>query len=317
MKRTGILLLHIGLFLLTLITTLWAGVTWQGGVVHLESLGALARSLTAGAPYAFGLIIFLSVHEFGHYFASMRHGVQASLPFYIPVPPLPFLLSLGTMGAVIKIRDRMPGTRALFDIGAAGPLSGFAVSLVLLAWGFGGLPPEPAVTAPIPLQAAGDGRLVFGKNLIWILMERAIAPESHLLMSDLPQYPLLFTGWIGTFVTALNLLPAGQLDGGHVTYSMFGRRGHTLGARATLVAILLLGLPSSLDMLLPAMLPHTLTAWSWPGWMLWAAILWKIIGTGHPPTMYDQPLDTGRHALGWLTILLFLISFTPVPFTLT
>ncbi|KZK73555.1 MAG: peptidase M50 [Pelodictyon luteolum] len=315
MKRTGSILLHIGLFLLTLLTTLWAGVTWQGGVVHYENMGTLASSLAIGAPYAFGLILFLSVHEFGHYFASMRHGVQASLPFYIPVPPLPFLLSLGTMGAVIKIRDRMPGTRALFDIGAAGPLSGFAVSLALLAWGFGSLPPEPLMMAPVPVTD-GEGTLVFGKNLIWILMEQAIAPGHCLRMSDIPQYPLLFTGWIGTFVTALNLLPAGQLDGGHVTYAMFGRSGHKLGARVTLGTIILFGLPSSIDMLLPAMLPQALIAWSWPGWMLWAAILWKVIGTAHPPTLYDHPLDTGRNALGWLTILLFLLSFTPVPFTI-
>lgn len=307
------LMLHIGLFLATLLTTLWAGVVWSGGSVRLEGAGALAASLAAGAPYAAGLLGFLTVHEFGHYFASMRHGVRATLPYYIPVPPLPSLLSLGTMGAVIRIRDRIPSTRALFDIGAAGPLSGFAVVLALLVWGFVSLPADGGAL-PHPATADAEGTLVFGRNLLWIVMERALSEGARIPMSELHLHPLLFTGWLGSFVTALNLLPAGQLDGGHLTYAMFGREGHRTVARAALSSITLLGLPSMLELIVPGTVPESILFWSWPGWLLWAAILWKVLGTAHPPTLRDARLDPRRRSAGWLTVLIFTITFTPVPF---
>ncbi|TCD48799.1 site-2 protease family protein [Chlorobium sp. N1] len=315
MNGTRRLALHIGLFLATVLTTLWAGVAWSGGTVRLENAGACLRSLQGGAAYSAGLLTFLTVHEFGHYFASLRHGVRATLPYYIPVPPLPSLLSLGTMGAVIRIRDRMPGTKALLDIGAAGPLSGFMVTLGLLVWGFLALPAVGAAEAH-PLAAADAGEtIVFGRNLLWIILERLLRPEGPVPMSQLPLHPLLFTGWIGAFVTALNLLPAGQLDGGHVTYAMFGRRGHRRIARTTLSAITLLGLPSMLELLLPGTVPGALLAWSWPGWLLWAAIIWKLLGTAHPPALSERRLEGGRRAAGWLTASVFLLTFTPVPFS--
>jgi membrane-associated protease RseP (regulator of RpoE activity) len=313
--------LHITLFLLTVLSTLWAGAFWSG-----------KETLVSGIPYSFCLLLFLSVHEFGHFFATLHHRVRATLPYYIPVPPLPFLLSLGTMGAVIKIKEKIPGTNALFDIGIAGPLSGFAVCTGLLVYGFLNLPPadfiysihpeyltKGGMQAPLP-----QGALSLGKNLLWIVLEQCIAPKNLPPMTEMYHYPFLFTGWLGSLVTALNLLPVGQLDGGHITYAMFGRKGHAKAARAFLLFIVLLGLPSFLELLLSlfkpdAMLfiPPFILQWSWSGWMLWAFILSRLIGLNHPPTWHDHPLTRPRKLLGWIAIAIFFLTFTPVPFGIT
>ena len=313
--------LHFALFLLTVLSTLWAGAFWGG-----------TKTLVSGIPYSFCLLLFLSVHEFGHFFATLHHRVRATLPYYIPVPPLPFLLSLGTMGAVIKIKEKIPGTKALFDIGIAGPLSGFAVCSGLLIYGFLHLPPanfiytihpeyltQPGMQIPVP-----QGTLRLGKNLLWIALEYCIAPKNLPPMTEMYHYPFLFTGWLGTLVTALNLLPVGQLDGGHITYAMFGRKGHAKAARTFLIFIVLLGFPSFLELLLSLvkpdavlLIPPLLLHWSWPGWLLWALILSRVIGLRHPPTGNDQQLTTPRIVFGWITIVIFFLTFTPVPFDIT
>ncbi len=313
--------LHITLFLLTVLSTLWAGAFWGG-----------KETLVSGIPYSFCLLLFLSVHEFGHFFATLHHRVRATLPYYIPVPPLPFLLSLGTMGAVIKIKEKIPGTNALFDIGIAGPLSGFAVCTGLLVYGFLNLPPadfiysihpeyltKGGIQAPLP-----QGALSLGKNLLWIVLEYFIAPKNLPPMTEMYHYPALFTGWLGSLVTALNLLPVGQLDGGHITYAMFGRKGHAKAARVFLLFIVLLGLPSFLELLLSLFkpdavlfIPPVILQWSWSGWMLWAFILSRLIGINHPPTWHDHPLTTPRKLLGWIAIAIFFLTFTPVPFGIT
>ena len=134
-------ILHLALFFITLLTTLWAGSFWSGHSVRFESISMFLHDLRYGMPYAISLLLFLGTHEFGHFFAAFFHRMRATLPYFIPVPPLPFLLSLGTLGAVIRIKDRIPNTRALFDTGVAGPLSGFAVAFGLLVYGFTHLPP--------------------------------------------------------------------------------------------------------------------------------------------------------------------------------
>ncbi len=324
--------LHLALFLLTVLTTLWAGTFWGGHPATFASFPLFINSLASGASYSASLLLFLSVHEFGHFFASMHHRVRATLPYYLPVPPLPFFLSLGTMGAVIKVKERIPGTNALFDIGIWGPMSGFAVCVGLLVYGFLNLPPadfiytihpeyltQGALQTPVP-----QGELILGKNLLWIGLEYVIAPKNLPPMTEMYHYPFLFTGWLGSLVTALNLLPIGQLDGGHITYAMFGQKGHAKAARAFLLFISLLGFPSLLKLLLSLLkpdavllIPPVMLQWSWSGWILWAFILSRLIGLKHPPTGDDYSLDASRKVWGWAAIAVFFVTFIPVPFGIT
>jgi membrane-associated protease RseP (regulator of RpoE activity) len=322
--------LHIALFLATVLTTLYAGAFWGGHpVVFSAEPQEIVRTLSGGVPYSFSLLFFLSVHEFGHYFATVRHRISSSLPFYIPLPPLPMFFSLGTMGAVIRIRERMTGTNALFDIGVSGPLAGFAACTGLLVYGFLNLPPadyiytiHPEYLKPGVMEAAARSEtLHLGRNLLWLALEGIIRPKELPPMTEMYHYPFLFAGWLGTVVTALNLLPVGQLDGGHIVYAMFGRNGQTRIAKIFLLFITLLGLPAFVELLLlifspdlASIVPASILQYSWSGWILWAFILHRFIGTNHPPAGYEHPLDPLRQALGWLSIAVFIICFTPVPF---
>jgi membrane-associated protease RseP (regulator of RpoE activity) len=324
--------LHLLLFFLTVFTTLMAGAFWGGHSVNITSFPIFISSLSTGIPYSMSLLLFLTVHEFGHFFAAQHHRVRATLPYYLPLPPLPSLLSLGTMGAVIKVRERIPGTNSLFDIGISGPIGGFLVCIGLLVYGFLNLPPvdfiysiHPEYMAKGGLQTpVSGGTLILGKNLLWIGLEYCIAPKNLPPMTEMYHYPFLFAGWLGSLVTALNLLPVGQLDGGHITYAMFGKRGHAKVAKTFLLFIILLGFPSFLELLLSwlkpeaiAMIPTVMLHWSWPGWILWSLILSRFIGLNHPPTVHDHPLSKPRIIYGWLAIVIFFITFTPVPFGIT
>ncbi|MFZ4524388.1 MAG: site-2 protease family protein [Chlorobium sp.] len=324
--------LHLGLFLLTVFTTLWAGTFWSGHPATFVSVPLFINSLATGKSYSASLLLFLSAHEFGHFFASLHHRVRATLPYYIPVPPLPFFLSLGTMGAVIKVKERMPETNALFDIGIWGPMSGFAISVWLLVFGFLNLPPADFIYSVHPeYLTQGDlqvpvpgGTLILGKNLLWIGLEYVFAPKTLPPMTEMYHYPFLFTGWLGSLITALNLLPVGQLDGGHITYAMFGKKGHAKAARAFLYFITLLGFPALLKLLFillspdaVSLIPPVLLQWSWSGWILWVFILLRFIGINHPPTLDDHELNIRRKVSGWSAIAVFCITFTPVPFGIT
>ena len=324
--------LHIGLLIITLVTTLWAGAFWTGNPVRFNSVSSFLHDLRYGAPYSLSLLFFLGAHEFGHFFAAFYHRMRATLPYFIPVPPLPFLLSLGTFGAVIRIKDRIPHTNALFDTGVAGPLAGFAVSLGLLVYGFTHLPPFEYIYTIHPEYAAfgnvpsppPPNTLFLGKNALYLLLEKILSPAYSPTMTEMYHYPFLFTGWLGCFVTAINLLPVGQLDGGHILYAMFGQKGHKAGAITFLVIITSLGLPSFIHLLFvlasPGAVPHIpelILAWSWPGWILWAIILTRFLGTDHPATMLDHELSPGRKLTGWLAIVIFFLCFTPVPFGIT
>ncbi len=322
--------LHAALFLLTVVTTMYAGTFWGGHpAVITPDLQKVLKSLTSGIPYSFSLLLFLTVHEFGHYFATVSHRIRATLPYYIPLPPLPMFLSLGTMGAVIRIRERITGTNALFDIGIAGPLSGFAVCTGILVYGFLNLPPadfiytvHPEYLQPGVREAASrSDTLLLGKNLLWIGIEMLIGPKDLPPMTEMYHYPYLFAGWLGSVVTALNLLPVGQLDGGHIVYAMFGRKGHKLIAKSFLVFITILGIPSFIELLLllvnpglAALVPEMLLRHSWSGWILWAFILHRFLGTDHPPARYEHALDPRRRGLGWIATVIFILTFTPVPF---
>lgn len=324
--------LHIGLFVFTLFTTLWAGAFWTGHPVRFNTFTTFLHDLRYGLPYGLSLLVFLGTHEFGHFFAALYHRMRATLPYFIPVPPLPFLLSLGTLGAVIRIKDRIPDTKALFDTGVSGPLSGFVVAFGLLVYGFTHLPPADYIFTIHPEYEALGGipsppppnTLFLGKNLLYFLLEKTLNPVYSPPMTEMYHYPYLFAGWLGCFVTALNLLPVGQLDGGHVIYAMFGGNAHRTWALAFLLIITILGLPSLALLLFELVSPGTafplsepVIAWSWPGWILWALILAKVLGINHPPTMLDHELSTGRNFTGWIAIIIFFLCFTPVPFGIT
>src|SRR5579884_3503115 len=210
------------LFLLTLLTTTMAGAYLAGAELSLmsplASLGALAEGLSFSIP----LMAILLAHELGHYFTSRRHGVDASLPYFIPVPP-PFstIFIFGTLGAFIRMRNIPPSRRVMFDIGAAGPWAGMLIALPATIIGL-----QHSTIGPLDSSAGG---LDLGNSLLFLGLSRwilGVDPNSV----NITLHPIALAGWLGFFVTMLNLLPSGQLDGGHVSYALFGRR-HRLISR--------------------------------------------------------------------------------------
>lgn len=253
--------------------------------VILFILTIFSTYLTAGLWYAIPIITILLAHEMGHYVMCRRYGVIATLPFFIPFPIAnPF----GTMGAVIQMKGAMPSRRALFDIGAAGPLAGLILAIPTV---FFGISHSQIIAAPQMPEAS----LILGESLLFKLL-------AYLAVGNLPEgqdilmHPAAYAGWAGLFVTALNLLPIGQLDGGHILYSIFGKL-------STPVNFAFLGLLGVLTFI-------------YPGWALLFALL-LIFGRKHPAPMDDfTPLDRKRKILGVFIFLFFVLSFTPVPIKL-
>jgi len=268
-------MVHLLLLVATIVTTTMAGARMAG--VTPTSLGSLA----AGLPFSITLLGILVTHEAGHYLMCRRHGVAASLPYVLPAPPF-FLL--GTFGAVIRVRSRFPDRRALFDMGAAGPWAGFVVALVAMVVGLR----LSSVDATLP-----EGPVVMlGDSILTGFLARVVlhAPPDTVML-----HPVAFAAWAGLLVTSLNLLPAGQLDGGHVLYAARGRR-------AVLLPVLLL-----------AVLIWLAIAGS-PFWVVWSVVAAAMLFMGHPPTMNDaQPLGLGRQVGAVLSLVLFIITFVPEP----
>ena len=323
---TPSILKHSGLFLATLATTTVSGMLWQNKT-DLSDIGA-------GFVYALSALFILSCHEFGHYFAARRHGVRVTLPFYIPLPPVPGMINFGTLGAVIRTREPIPGRRALFDIGIAGPIAGFIAAIIVLAAGFMTLPGTDFLVAIHPdydfsIGAATSAEqgfsLRFGSTLLYEAMQFLFARTGAYVppMSEMYHYPLLITGWFGLLVTALNLLPAGQLDGGHITYAMFGDRqriiGHitfglllVFGGMGVLPALLdLAGLQSQAMMLIGAV--DAYESWFWPGWLFWAVLVFVFIKIKHPPIPLDEDLTPRRRMLGWSSYAMLALCVSPAP----
>jgi membrane-associated protease RseP (regulator of RpoE activity) len=300
--------LHLLLFIITFFTTTLAGVEWVNKDPF--ELG----NFHYGLPYSLSLLAMLSAHEFGHYFAARSYGIQATLPYFIPIPPpLLFLNPFGTMGAVIRIRSGWSSRKALFDIGIAGPIAGLVVTFGLLAYGLMTLPakeyiymvhPEYRVTGIIP-----EGGLTFGTSaLFWLYSKISVTHGFFPPMNEIYHYPFLCVGWFGLFVTALNLLPVGQLDGGHILYALTGSKMQGKIARVFFLFLIVMGLGSLIPLLGWKLRLGTL------GWLLWAAILFFIIKLDHPAIPGDEPLTPGRKFLGWATMVTFLLIFPPVPF---
>ena len=293
--------MHLLLFLLTLFSMMVAG-SMQQGVNPLQGFDQLVH-LVEGWPFASTLLAILTVHEFGHYFAAKRWGVKASLPYFLP---LPFVSFLGTLGAVIRIHSPIPHKRALLDIGAAGPLAGFVVAVGACIVG---LPlsqvVDPAYFGVLPRQLEPT-TIQLGAPLLFQGLSAWLSPEVIANDQFVLLHPIAFAGWVGLFITAFNLIPVGQLDGGHIVYALAGR-AHGLIGRFTFSALLGLGLYGVCSPFwdLPA---------GWPGWLVLALLL-TLFGRSHPPLYHPAiPLNLKRRIVGWLCILVFVLCFTPVPF---
>ncbi len=266
-RETRRVLFQIALFTATFISTTVAGNEWVYGRSMFFTPDYGWQDFVNGLSFSIPLLLILTVHEFGHYFVAMWHKVKTSLPYYIPIPPIPYLpFSIGTMGAVIRLRSRPKSNLENFDIGLAGPLAGFAVALLIMAYGFITLPspdyifqfhPEYkqfglnyADTVYTKAYMKGQPNLVdvrIGTNgIFWIFGKLFAAPDRVPNPHELMHYPVLLACYIALFVTCLNLLPIGQLDGGHVTYGLFGFRRHRQIATVFYIALMFyagLGLP--------------------------------------------------------------------------
>jgi membrane-associated protease RseP (regulator of RpoE activity) len=269
-----------GLFLATA-----ASVFAVGAFTLVERAGILVTvfDVRSGLELAFSLLAILLAHEFGHYVACRYYRVDSTLPYFIPLPV--FTLA-GTLGAFIKIRAPIPHRRALFDIGVAGPLAGFAVCLPVLVMGV-------LQGTWAPLTNNGEGPGYFGEPLLFewcVRLLKGPAPENSTLVIG----PYGLAAWFGLFVTALNMMPVGQLDGGHVTHALFPRHAHLVSRAGLLVCLGLL--------------------YFRPTWMLWTLLLWLLARRPHPPTLDEQaPVGRARLWVGLLSYAVFALSFTPHP----
>ena len=269
-------------FVMTVLSTLIAGTYLEGAPLDfpIHEFGRIAD----GVPFAATLLGILAAHEFGHWFAARRYGLDVTLPFFIP---LPLLSPIGTLGAVIKMKTPIYTRRMLLDVGAAGPLAGLVVAIPVTIWG--------VVHSPVLPTQPGAG-IMLGEPLLFKAIVALFGPPV-VEGQDLYLGNVAFSGWIGLLVTALNMLPVGQLDGGHVVYSLLGRKQHAIGW-VFFVAILVMG-------------------WWWPGWYVWGALILFLIRIRHPPVLDPRlELDPARKAAGWLAVAAFVACFTPVPFDL-
>jgi membrane-associated protease RseP (regulator of RpoE activity) len=292
------LALHIALFLLTLLTTTIVG----AGLAQSFRDGApvdLDRSLLVfvdfprhpallldGLPFSLTLLLILLAHEMGHYLTCLRYGIDASLPYFLPAPTL-----IGTFGAFIRIRSPIYTKRALFDVGIAGPLAGFALLLPALAIG--------VANSKVIHGIAMRGDYVFGTPAILRIFEWAIFPGVP--SADIYLHPMARAAWVGILATALNLLPIGQLDGGHILYSFVGPVHRRLSK-------IFLGALVGVAVFSSVYYDNWLTG---APWLLWAVLL--IFALRHPAICDISPMDPLRTKLGWLALVIFLLCFTLAP----
>lgn len=256
-KEQKRILIQVLLFITTFFTTTLAGAWWCFGKLFISLFPFFynpeftLQDFLQGMQFSVPFLLILTVHEFGHYFTALYHKVKSSLPYYIPFPPV--LFSIGTMGALIRLRSKVPSSKKNFDIGIAGPLAGFVVALCVLYYGFATLPPPEHIFTIHPeyeqygldyadhVYAQNDSALniSLGKNLLFAFFENAIADPARVPnVHEMMHYPFLFAGFLALVFTSLNLLPIGQLDGGHVLYGLVGFRKHRVIASAIFIAFI-------------------------------------------------------------------------------
>ncbi len=298
--------IHGGLFILTLISTTLGGAEWTFGK-SIFSPGFSWSDFQSGLPYSVSFLGILTIHEFGHYFTAMYYRIKASLPYYIPLPW--FIFPLGTMGAIIRIKGHVSSKQQHFDIGIAGPLAGFVVAMGVLWYGFTHLPPPEYIFQIHPeyakygldyanfvyrpefMQKSGGIDISIGKNIIFSFFENFVADPSRLPNAhEIMHYPFLFAGFLSLVFTSINLLPIGQLDGGHVLYGLVGYQLHRIIASVIFIAFLffsVLGLLSPTEPqaellweipLLIGFIYMCLTGlkWSWKNTLMTAVILFTV-----------------------------------------
>lgn len=354
---------HGGLFLLTVLTATLAGSEWvYGKSIMVSGEHALTwRYFFKSLAYSIPFIGILLVHELGHLFMSIYHRVLCSLPYFIPgwlfgAP------AIGTFGAIIRMKGFVNSRKKFFDIGVAGPLAGFVVALGVLAYGFTTLPPADYIYEIHPEYAdpsfegypEGENFRLGDNLLFWAMSESLADPERMPTMSEVIHYPYLFAGYLALFFTALNLLPIGQLDGGHVIFGLFPKHHKSISLIAFSGFLFYAGLGMisphfPLDELLfrvplylgflyicfqksglslqtrltfvlgMAALQYVLVYFQpslegYPGWLFFGFLLGRVMGTQHPEVSGQFPLDSRRKWIGWLAILIFVLCFSPRPF---
>lgn len=411
-KETKRILFQVALFFFTVFSTTVAGneLAYGRSIFFTPDYGW--HDFVNGLSFSVPLLLILTVHEFGHYFVALYHKVKTSLPYYIPIPPIPFLPSLGTMGAVIRLRSRPYSNIQSFDIGLAGPLAGFVAAIIIMIYAFITLPPAEhvfqfhpeyekfglnyadtvykeayiksestkrlneykkadslriaeAIKENKPVEKSRelterDFRgmdLQIGNTLAFMMLGKVFAepdriPNPHEIM----HYPVLLACCIALLFTSLNLLPIGQLDGGHVVYGMFGFQAHKIIATVFFVALMFysgLGIPllnlsqpkdelalwtagyiGFLFLALRGLHLPTKDTWmyallmtasqillmyffpgiqGYQGWLLFAFVVGRLVGVQHPRSEVELPLDSRRVVLGWITLLIFILCFSPAP----
>lgn len=279
---------HLLLFVLTAVTTTMAGGCHYAGFAL--DFGAGELNLTSidlylnGLWYSLSILAILGAHEFGHYYACRYYGVDASLPYFLPAP-LPLT---GTLGAFIRIRSSIPTKRQLFDIGIAGPIAGFVVAIPVLLLG---VSMSRLVEIPPNFQGIELGEPLLFQAIAWL--KWGTPPEGY----SINLHPMGFAAWFGLLATALNLFPIGQLDGGHISYAVFGRRSTII---TLLMVLSLVGL--------------TFVSSSWMVWTMLTVAMLLVFGPRHPTTIdEDVPLDRTRTLLALLALAMFVLCFTPAP----
>lgn len=367
------ILKHSTLFIVTFACVTFFGILWVGQDVHAESY---LDMWPQGALFATLFLAFLATHEFGHYFAAVYHKVRVSLPYFIPIP-----LGIGTIGAVIRIKEQIRTTKKLFDIGISGPIAGFIVSLIVLLIGFATLP-EPTFienfsghdeviehireTGSFPDEPPAipeeGGVIILGETILYSFLASFF--ENVPPMYEMHHYPFLFAGWLGLFFTALNLMPIGQLDGGHILYSLLGYKKHQKVARICFGGITLLAGIEVIPFLylqfsewIPGYEMTSTVIWAlvlffllrkgfhgsheWIApvwalsligsvgylylfgdgleqagsliWVFWSFFIVYFVKIEHPPVIYEQRLSPNRRLLGWISMIVFLLSISATP----
>jgi membrane-associated protease RseP (regulator of RpoE activity) len=284
----GIPRMNVILFLLTVLSTLFAGsVFW-----YQIPIGEEPWRMLEAWPFVAAIMGVLGVHELGHYVMSRYHNVDASLPYFIPVPTI-----IGSLGAVIKIKGRIPDRKALFDIGVAGPLAGLVATIVVTAIG---LQLDP-LAAQESAGSASEGTVVLFHNPPLLDLIAELTGTSEQLEDDIV-HPVVFGGWVGMLVTLLNMLPVGQLDGGHIVRSIAGERAKAVAAAVPGAMFALAGY-----VYFVAGLRSTTI------WLMWGLFALGLAYAGPATPIDDEPLDRKRIALGLVTFVLAALCFTPVP----
>jgi membrane-associated protease RseP (regulator of RpoE activity) len=322
--------INFGLFVATILSVLFVETINRASQVLAEQLAALEapqqvlsfliRAVLTnpslwrlGIPFTLVIVAILLTHELGHYFAARHHHVAVTLPYFIPIPIPGFLV--GTMGAFIQLRAPVRNKKQLFDVGVAGPLAGLVVAIPLLVWGV-------AVSKILPIER-GQGIFLEGNSILYLslkyMIHNRVLPswEAFAALSPLLEFwrvllgqvpagpgedillsPIASAAWIGLLVTVLNLLPIGQLDGGHISYTL-------LGSRMRFVAYAFIGFLVIAGFVF------------WQGWLFWAFLTFFLVGPTHPPPLNDvSPLGGPRRLLGYAVVLLFILIFMPLPIRL-